>query len=221
MRSLPAIYGIPCSLRSRRLRGAIRLVLGRIRRRAAEDFERIRARVREFTLLPEPLQAQGFAGMWKPDGSWGEFFTARGLIALTDRPGNLMAIVAHELGHACTHKEDAERRAVTLPGSRWAIEMCTNYYAYKWGFGRHMARARKAQDGLHRGPAPGETVLSEHEDEGLVYRYRATRGFYLPLVQIETPDGQVVETPAQIKEWRRRGWEQLAAKLKRGRRRPR
>lgn len=220
MRPLPTIYGIPCSLKSRRLRGAIRLVLGRIRRRAPEDFERIRARVMEFTVLLEPLEAHGFAGKWIPDGSWAELFTARGLIALTDRPGNLMAIAAHEIGHACTRKEDAERRAVTLPGSRWAIEMCADYYAYKWGFGRHMARARKAQDRLYHGPAPGETVLSEHEDEGLVYRYRASRGFYLPLVQIETPDGQVVETAAQIKEWRRRGWEQLPPKLRRVRRMP-
>ena len=213
MRPLPTIYGIPSSLKSRRLRGAIRLVLARIRRRAPEDFERIWARVREFTVLPEPLEAQGFAGRWIPDGSWGELFTARGLIALTDRPGNPMAIVAHELGHACTRKEDAERRAVTLPGSRWAIEMCADYYAYKWGFGRHIARARKAQDRQLRSPAPGETVLVEHEDEGLVYRYRASRGFYLILVQIETPDGQVVETTAQIREWRRRGWEQLTPKL--------
>ena len=92
-------------------------------------------------------------------------------------PASLVAVVAHELGHACTMFSDLWRRFA--PGTPlddgWAREFAADWYAYKWGFGRALARHRKERDWMHHGPGPGQTFTQEFD--GVEYAFRVTRSF--------------------------------------------
>ena len=186
-RQLP-ICGIPCTVRSPAIRRAIRRVLEQIRPRAPKDFARIVSLVREF--VPIPPSNDGTQGQWKA-GPIIEEFNVQGVVMVHEAPGvvelvedltNPVATVAHELGHVCTREEDRAKR-LGVPIDGWAIELTADYYAYKWGFGRDLAKARKNLDWTHHGPRRGEEVSFEFA--GRVHRYRVTRNFYLRFVREE------------------------------------
>lgn len=215
------IYGIPCRVRSPAVRRAIRIVLGQIRQRAHEDFDRIRRKVRGF--LPESKRevARGIVGAWKkqlrrPRRSTPEMpeesseFDCPGWIALSEEDRRPLATVAHELGHACTREEDFFRRE---GGDwEWTSELCADFYAYKWGFGREIAREKRHRRLAHHGPGRGEVVIIGSGPA--LSRYKVTRRFYLRLIQTETPSGEIIETAAQIKARQFREFEERRRFLK-------
>jgi hypothetical protein len=187
------ICGIPCSLESPELRRAIQLVLGQIRERAPEDFQRIRALVG--ACIPLPASAASTRGEWKHGTRWTDF-TAAGAVQLFEAPGEVEVVasdpdpvptLAHELGHVCTRQADREARTGG-PRYEWVRELCADFYASKWGFGQDIERARGRRAPWHHGPAPGATFT--RADGGVLSRYRVTADFCLRLVQSETPDGR-------------------------------
>lgn len=183
------IYGIRHHLRTERMREAVRSVLGQIRKRSSRDFDRCRDLVRD--IRPHSaveFQQEGVVGKWEPyqededdPQTWvsmsGE---QRGVLWLFEGQTDCspLATVAHELGHACTRYRDLQRRRGG-PGcyltDEWASELAADWYAYKWGFGRLIAKARKERDWMHHGVGPGQTY-SEVID-GKEYHYRITRNF--------------------------------------------
>jgi hypothetical protein len=84
-------------------------------------------------------------------------------------PVELVPTLAHELGHACSTLEDRELTA--SPDSEWDSELAADRYAYKWGFGRGIARLRKIRHSLHHGPGPRQVIKYDR------FWFRVTRDF--------------------------------------------
>jgi hypothetical protein len=195
------IYGIPCSLGSQELRRTICSVLQQIRQRSPRDFARIRTLVREFAALPE--SEGGTLGQWNRDTRFD--LDSPGVVELSADTAHLVALIAHELGHVCTREEDFLARDNGVHGE-WSSEMCADYYAYRWGFGREIARHRKSRDWSHHGPAPGATFTISGDQDGIWHCYRVTRRFYLRFLQTETVDGKLIETAKQITDRKIAEW---------------
>jgi hypothetical protein len=100
----------------------------------------------------------------------------------------LISTFAHELGHAATCQEDRNRRKA--PFDEWDSELAADWYAYKWGFGREIARHRKIRDWGHHLTAPGSTFEVGHD--GKIYHYRITRNFCVRLVKVSS--GSLTQT---------------------------
>ena len=183
----PAICGIPVTIKNRRLRGTIRRVLAQIRSRRPADFKTLRRKVLSIDPLSNEETADGTAGQFEPLLEPAEEFGMHeeghppGRICLPeDSSGDeAMGTIAHELGHACTTLEDRERRGNA--GEEWASELAADWYAYRWGFGRQIAKDRKRRRLSHHCSAPGKWI--EEGGGGKICRYEVTRNFRLKLVK--------------------------------------
>jgi hypothetical protein len=171
---LMRIYGIICSVKSPRLRRSIHTVLRRIRRRAPDDFKRIRQRVREFAPSSVPYSVEVGGLPYLKEVLHGEvkphFMASAGFIfPLLDSPCVIelaesttqpTTTVAHELGHVCTRSLDLtilcllwtrfNRQGRLIIGYN-VSELCADLYAYKWGFGRSLDLDRRFARTLIRG----------------------------------------------------------------------
>jgi len=159
------------------MRQAIRTVLRQVREHSPEDFERLRQRVLRFVPLAKRYHVAGMwtrphrvSAKWGYPGAW-----SQGVVRLYEAYSYKIALVAHELGHACTTESDYKR----LGGGfdvEWEAELLADKYGYKWGFGRQISQHRKLNRSLeHHGLVPG-TIFTV-EDSQSISRYRVTRGF--------------------------------------------
>jgi len=85
----------------------------------------------------------------------------------------LLAVLAHELGHAATNEDDLNTRFEEIGNSEWASEGCADYYAYRWGFGREIRRHSPERDFGHHGGLPGEIINPFNKTW-----FRVTRNFH-------------------------------------------
>lgn len=180
-----SIHGIPCRLRTAEMRDAIERVFAKIEQEFPKDFSRLRNRIRKITPVTRAEAAEGIIGRWReipPDTDsqdatiWDqEFGTAPGIISLSEKidMDTALGLIAHELGHACTREQDLERRGILE--DEWQSELAADWYAYKWGFGRSIAKFRKERHHGHHGPPPG--TVFEIENQGTPLRYYLTRNF--------------------------------------------
>ena len=171
------ILGIPCSLKTPDGRRAVRIALQRIRERFPHDFARLKERIRDIKPISRRQAADDTVGEWKRLRPHADPFRPGandGVLWLLEQHDNLIASVAHELGHACTRYEDLERRGAC--SDEWRSELAADWYAYRWGFGREIARDRKSRVWLHHGPAPG-TEDTVESDDGQENTYFVTRNF--------------------------------------------
>ncbi len=158
--------------------------------RAPEDFRRLRWRVLDFRWLLEEEVEDGNEGHFdakKPselppeaeepayriidEHNWpGEIKLFRELTG-----SRLIAIVAHELGHAATRSEDTQRRLRRneFPYRRWIDDACANKYAFKWGFSKQIRKEQKSRDPNRSMVLPGHTIPSDGDV------YKMTPNFYL------------------------------------------
>lgn len=180
------ILGIQSTLKTPVARRALRIVLGQIRAKSPRDFFRLQ----DLVLSVRPRK-------WN-DGTQGEFVKAKlraddmgtldrdsprpGTVFVTEDKGEpeMIGLLAHELGHACTTREDLDRRCA--PDGEWASELSADWYAYKWGFGRFISRARRTRQWSHHGPTPGmwiEDVCPDPKNPSRVMmaRYKVSRRF--------------------------------------------
>lgn len=185
--------GIPCQLDGTSVCHAIDTTLKRIRNQRPSDFVLIRSLVRSFVPL-KPGEDGTIAEVL--DRSSYEF-RAPCRVALSDESS--VDVIAHELGHVCTSEEEFWQRGA--PSDELASELSADQYAYRWGFGRDIAKTRKTRNWLHHGVGPGKTFAEERD--GMWYRYRVTRSFHMRLVQSEDDQGNVIETAKQIEDRRR------------------
>lgn len=103
---------------------------------------------------------------------------------LADAPEfQLLATIAHELGHAAATQDDFERRDHVLGDSEWASESCADYYAYRWGFGRQVRKTNQTRDLGHHGGLPGDIIEIGNPLDGTFRRYKVTRHFYYRLLE--------------------------------------
>ena len=206
-------YGIRCSVADGALCVAIGTCLSRIKRVAPADYRRLMLLVQAFEPVPPAESERGTRGAWISEPY---NFDATGTIQLLPGIEYPLATVAHELGHACTVEREFER----LDGfdSEWASEMCADRCAYRWGFGREIARARPTREFGHHGPGPGQIFtlgpgeFPDWPDREVVYRFRVTRAFHIRLIQIETPEGTLLETAEQVRARRKREVEERLRK---------
>ena len=179
-----SIFGIPCGIRSKQMQQGIRIVLRQVRERSPEDFKRLRQRILRLAPLAKDYEDNA-AGKWTPPrkmtakweypGAW-----SQGVVRLQEASPHKIALVAHELGHACTTELDYER----LGGGfdvEWETELLADKYGYKWGFGRQISQDRKLNRSLlHHGPAPGTVFTVENGQS--ISRYRVTRSFRIRFI---------------------------------------
>ena len=176
------IHNIPCFFDSAGFLEGIDKTLRQIREKCPKDYLRLQGLVRE--IRPYGGDDERIGGEWVEDSpiagdvaTWGYGFgDTPGVVKLDeDMPfENLPSTLAHELGHAATRQEDLYRRGPI--SDEWKSELSANWYAYKWGFGRQIARLwKKSWDLLHHGPPPGSTF--EEEFNGKVHKYRISRNF--------------------------------------------
>jgi hypothetical protein len=90
---------------------------------------------------------------------------------------DLAAFAAHEFGHACTRLSDIAARHA--PDGEFGTEAAADWYAYKWGFGRLIARTRKARAFGHHGPGPGQIIHTDYSEES----FRLSRNFVYQRVE--------------------------------------
>ena len=193
-------HGIPCDITTKPICQAIEAVLMRVEGRAPADLKRIRTRVRRFTSVlasddPQDSELQP-SGAFVSRGSDFDDFDAPGEVYIApEKRTSHLAIVAHELGHVCTREDDFWHRDGF--DSEWTSEMCADFYAYRWGFGRNIGQQRRSRWVGHHGPGPAQEFTTQQD--GVVRRYRVTRDdFQIKFIQSETPDGAVIETAAQL-----------------------
>ena len=181
------VHGIPYFLRNPIFRESAQKTLQKILERCPEDLARLQKLVRE--IRPYDDAGESDMGIWGKDvptkdpATWhyGNGDTP-GIIKINEnmRPDELPGVLAHELGHAATRDEDLKRRGPV--SGQWKSEFSADWYAYKWGFGRQIARQRKIRVTLHHGPRPGSTF--EESSDGKVYHFRVTRNFVGHLTKI-------------------------------------
>ncbi len=181
------VHGIPYFLRNPIFRESAQKTLQKILERCPKDLARLQKLVRE--IRPYDDAGEGDMGKWVEDvlpedpATWHcETDDIPGIIKINEniRPDELPGVLAHELGHAATRLEDLERRGPVSDG--WQLEFAADWYAYKWGFGRQIARQRKTRVSLHHGPRPGSTF--EESFDGKVCHFRVTRNFVAHLTKI-------------------------------------
>jgi len=172
------VEGIRCKLRKAGARKAVGKVLRQIKQQFPKDYERLKSRVREIRPLTKRNTEDGTLGEWKKlsetkdPRTWGR---EDGVLYLKEDEGDrLIPTTAHELGHTCTQLTDLLRRG-EVPFEEWASELTADWYAYKWGFGRQIAKARKTRNWNHHGPPPGGgfTLTMDGRD----YKFRVSRRF--------------------------------------------
>jgi hypothetical protein len=184
------IRGIHCTLKVPASRRIVADVLRQIERVSPKDFKRLREVVALIRPLPRAKLADGTIGEWlgktfEEANAGADFFSfpaeirlrwdewATGTVELveatqTDAHG-LAALAAHEFGHACTRQDDLRRR--NAPSDEWASEAAADWYAYRWGFGELIRRARKLTNWGHHGAEPRRTIWLGDE------AYRVSRNF--------------------------------------------
>jgi len=167
------IEGIRCEIEDESIQEIIKRVLNQIKSRAPEDYQRLCKRVRAFKWFSsqEEQEKEGILGRsfgWYEEG--GEIKLAKRVAELPE--SRQIAVVAHELGHAATTMMDFCKRDVLDEG--WTSEICADYYAYKWGFGRQIRAHQRCRVFDHNPLLPGDIV----EIEG-IGRFTLTRAFYI------------------------------------------
>lgn len=189
-------FDIPCSIESKPLCETVAMVLRQIRQRAPDDFMHLQNLVSGFAPLRNS-QLERVRARFEGHGKCPELdFSAPGEVRIREGIADAVAVVAHELGHACTREDDFEDRLNNPLGEACALELCANYYAFKWGFEEQITRADR--DVLHQGPLPGgELTEGPDPKSGVVNRYRVTRDFIFEFVQAETASGDCIETAAE------------------------
>ena len=171
------LYGIKCELHSPEATKVIRRVLRQIRDKCPADFERLQQLVLRIVPLSRNEAQDGTtAEVWRAQEPcevevWEKSITQ-----------DFAASIAHKFGHVCTRDKDLERRGA-VPYEEWRAEMAADWYAYRWGFGRRIAKLRRNQDRTHRGPAPGEEYTVEYRSEGIGHKYRISRNFVGDLIE--------------------------------------
>ncbi len=163
-----AIHGIPCHLQTAAARRTLGEVLDRIQSAQPQDYAQLRRFVRKVVPLAPEETEDGTMGQWKEEKppeydetNWNEYDASGGTPGILyvkedlSRP-ELVAIMAHELGHACTTPDDLKARGSILE-DLWTSELTALWYAVeRWGFRREMNIIRPKLNRLHHGPWPGD-----------------------------------------------------------------
>lgn len=178
------VHGIPCISCNSVFLGAIASTLNRIREKAPKDYDRVVSLVNAFEACE--MDEECTSGEWvsAQNSSWDygiEDSPGRILLNKNLQMDRITAVIAHELGHAATRLEDRLNRGAV--SEEWQSELAADWYAYKWGFGREIAKNRKSRDWRHHSPGPGKT-FSEQFD-GQVYHYKISRSFVAHLEKTE------------------------------------
>src|ERR1043165_3537291 len=129
------VHGIPCRLRNQRSRRVVARVLRQIKEKFPKDFARLKSLV--YAVIPVPdHDSPDTMGRWLPVaittpgqspvlidysingvvGDWDEI--SSGFVQIREdncvSDSSLTAIVAHELGHACSTSADIKRRQAPI-----------------------------------------------------------------------------------------------------------
>jgi hypothetical protein len=196
------VYGIRCTLTNRNARREVSSVLKAIRNQTPEDFRRLQHQVIVIEDLPrEVTGADGRTVRRKTDRPPQRArFDIPARIQLSTLGPALVATAAHELGHVCTRRWDALKRYIAGAPALWSEELCADYYAYKWGFGRAIAvdRLRRRDIALNL-PRPGAavTIAIPLQRSEAKFTFRVTRHFYLRLVS-QSLQGKEIALPGEL-----------------------
>lgn len=154
------ILNIRCELQTAEGIAALLKVLNVISESFTEDFERIRART--FRVAPHPSPEPGDLGECKPhfvdgDTFWSHpdretnpYFDDQVDVFVVEEGDDLVATIAHELGHVATipEQENVAYQQIVEDGE-WAREALADLYALKWGFADELEAFEAIRDRMH------------------------------------------------------------------------
>ncbi len=186
------IWDIPCYIDNPIFTDAIHGVLLQIKERNPKDFQRLQ----KLVLVIKPFDNAGEADLGECLGvntspvdqvtrdicAWEK----QSVIMLAGRipHDHLIAVVAHEFGHAATRAIDLYRRGhKNNVESKWRSELTADWYAYKWGFGRQITEHRPMRDWRQHSTAPGSTFKKEYGD-GEIFHFKISRNFVVHLIKV-------------------------------------
>ncbi|MFN0056938.1 MAG: hypothetical protein ACKVX7_00645, partial [Planctomycetota bacterium] len=155
------IHGIPVKLKTKRAESAVREVLSKIKAGFPDDFSRLKELVREILFYDDA--GEGDQGICIHDDridlecDTGE--DSKCIVKINETTEHLIAVVAHELGHACSRFEDLDSRGLIC--DEWKSELAADRYAYRWGFSAEIIAHRPNRDARHHFYGPGESVVIE------------------------------------------------------------
>lgn len=199
------ILGIPCEIRSERIRRGIGRVLRAIRRHP-RDWARVRRRVLAFRYI-EKVPSDETVARWLIDEdearrigphrgrpqTWGRAegrWNAHGWVEIRRREArvdlsDIVATIAHECGHVATRERDFGKRDSCYTDSEWASEMSADFYAFKWGFEKELRKHNQERRLGHHGGLPGEIIAIDAipEMDMPEQRLKVDRNFYLRRVR--------------------------------------
>jgi len=106
-------------------------------------------------------QTEGDPRLWARQYS--EEYLASGWIELSRRAARfslprLVALIAHECGHAVTRAGEFEKREGRGGDSEWASELCADRHAFRWGFERETRANARHRSFAHHAVLPGEMI---------------------------------------------------------------
>jgi hypothetical protein len=201
-----SVLGIPCTIASRKLRRLIDYVLGAVRGHP-RDWGRLKRRVLAIVYFDSSEEKPDTPAEWVVDlahaarlqpefgkPSWGHIdgsFNASGWIKLSHRLGtqkreDIIAVVAHECGHAVTRESEFLKRQQSnwewaseagADFSEWASESCADFHVFRWGFEKELRQHSTRRRIGHHGALPGQTIyIGTGPDE---IALKMDRNFYL------------------------------------------
>lgn len=173
------IHQIPCDFEEQTYLDAIQTTLDIIKTKRLKDYLRIIKLVK--SIGPIKNEFDGTLGEWK--SPWGPETSGHIILARNLSGDELIAVIAHEFGHVATTFEDLILRKCPC-ADEWTSEVCADWYVYKWGFGRKLAKLRKSLDKMHHGPQPGYLLEYTIDEEGKKWaRYQLTRNFLWKFIE--------------------------------------
>ena len=186
-----SVSGMPVEIQNPRVRRAIQTVIRGICRHP-RDWARVRRRVQSIRYLT--TEDGETDGEWLTDPEAAQrlkkrqsanprlwylgdvHFQVPGWIEIsrevTGLPWiRLVAIIAHELGHAMTRESEFYKRSSV--NSEWAIELCADRYAFRWGFERHIRVHAPFRLFAHHAGLPGQKIFVGDQ------AFKVDRNFFL------------------------------------------
>lgn len=191
---------------------ALQRVLQQIRKHP-RDWHRLKRRVSSFRYLPAgtlPRMRAVFIPLCRNG-----LLNSPGVVGLQKLAARrwprwaLIAVLAHECGHAVTTKREVKARGRGFKfDPEWALELCASRYVFKWGFEKEYRRlSARPEARAHIGGLPGQNLVIQYgaRRSRKTAVLRVSHDFRLRRLK-RIPAGLLETKMPTVRRRRRKGW---------------